>query len=295
MNNKQQKQRIIKKVTKLLEEDRYDEANEILFEEVRKTSNVDKIQKLLNAQRYDDTKKALALNSFRGGMLWIVQQSLHDPDVPKDLQSAILQKFLDSQDNYSRDSSRWEHDLRAVTPDMWRLLLIDWLERFYKAAFRKSDQSHVSMYKLQLIHQFADYANWSDDPAKFGLSVDNLPEDAPFRDRSFVISSLKKFPFSSEVDYLRWKIDMRQDWGLTWDELYAKVMEFSENDVALSILLGIERKAIKKRAQRLIKEIRKPLDSYVRESVANEIDALIEFLTKIAFDKKHSKFIQHKG
>lgn len=288
MTNKQQQQRIIKMVTKLLEENRFDEANEILYKEARKTSELDNVANLLNAQRYDDAAKVLTqTTNFRGGR-WIVGIVLGDSNVPKDLQSAVLQKFLDAQNNYSRDFTQWEHDLRALTPFMWKLRLIEWLERFYKAVFRKSVQPHQSMYRFDLIHQFADYATWSDDPARFGLTADTVPVDVPFRDRSFVISSLKEFPFSSEVDHLRWRLETRQDSAQIWDDLHAKVIELREKDIDPRVLIGIEKKAIKKRAQQLIREIRKPLDSHVRESVAEDTDALIKFLTKLAFNEKRS-------
>jgi hypothetical protein len=293
MTNKQPQLRYITKVVRLLEAQLYDEAETIIFKEAWKleASVLKRVKKLLKNKYYNEASKfieKMPINNF-SEVKSLVHLVLTDRTLPINVQDVVLQKFLDAQKDHSM-AGNWEHDLRALTPIMWELRLMKWLEKFYLAVFKKAKARRRSMYGsiyiAELVHQFAEFARWSDDPAKFGLTIKNLPQDIQLRESSFVLARLKASPFNSEKDFLLWRLERAMVRKESLEDIHSRLMKLCETDFEIRKVIHLEGKIIKKYSRILIRKIRSPMDSRIRLDLASDTDRILRFLTKLAFDQK---------
>ena len=279
----------VKKISRLLDSEKYQDAMEAIFEQESKSPNLSNVSKLLRQKEYEEALKLTKQMKRFGNGASLVHQVLYDSSCPEKVQDAILQKFLDSQNNYPNyhpSGRTWEHDLRAFTPILWERKLYKWLERFYRAVFQNPENIPRSMYAYELIYQFVQYARWSDDPKKFGLAGKTFPSDMRLRSQELVLARLQASPFKSEEEYLLWwfknSFSLPDSLGRL-NELHSQIIKINDSNVKSQKLILVEKRAIKKIASSLTKKIRSPQDSFIRESLASDIEKLFDFLIKLAF------------
>jgi hypothetical protein len=91
-----------------------------------------------------------------------------------ELVEAVLEVFLLTRVNRYPEHGLWVHSLSHFTEILWERRLDGWLKKFYGIAFKGANELHDPLCCDRLVRYFGMYAKFSDDPADFALTPENM-------------------------------------------------------------------------------------------------------------------------
>lgn len=98
----------------------------------------------------------------------------------------------------------WTKSLSDFTGKLWDQRRVEWIKRFYEAAFFGANELEDPGYSDRLILDFAKYARWDDNPADFHIIPENI-RWMDWRCNEKARLRIEHGPFESEEAFLQWK------------------------------------------------------------------------------------------
>jgi len=129
----------------------------------------------------------------------------------KVLEAALTAFFNSRDENNAMNHGQWVHSLSHFIDKLWEYNMLDWVKKYYEAAFKGSVELNNSNCCDRLINSFNEYDNGSMAPAEFGLTLENLKgvqivdKEEPAKYESAIKRS-EAGKFATEVDFLIWKL-----------------------------------------------------------------------------------------
>lgn len=101
----------------------------------------------------------------------------------------------------------WVHALSHFTKKLWERRLLSWIKQLYILAFKGAIELGDGTYCERLLGDYAELGLWCDDPAEFGMTVEDMEWFAPKNvlDR-YSLSRIQMGAFLSEREYIAWRL-----------------------------------------------------------------------------------------
>jgi hypothetical protein len=128
-----------------------------------------------------------------------------------ELVEAALKAFLGTRENYKPQHGYWVHSLSHFTKHLWKRRLISWIKRFNEVAFKGANELRDANCSDRLVGDFAHFADWSDDPSDFHLTMENLGW-MRWEYSAYAKARIEAGVFTSEEAYVRWQLHQPQMW-----------------------------------------------------------------------------------
>ncbi|MBP9821845.1 MAG: hypothetical protein KBC81_00110 [Candidatus Pacebacteria bacterium] len=130
---------------------------------------------------------------------------LDDQSSTPELLDVALQAFLDSREDRYQEHGYWVHSLSHFTNRLWARRLDGWIKKFNEVAFKGANELRDSNCSSRLVDDFAKFAKFTDDPAEFHLSSDNL-RWMEWKYAGCAKVRIEAGRFETEEAFLRWKL-----------------------------------------------------------------------------------------
>ena len=130
-----------------------------------------------------------------------------------------LQKSETSSENINRAMSafmemrrparshhgNWVHSLSHFIEDLWKLRQTDWIKKVHEVAFRGARSGDTGC-SDRLVVAFGKCSLWSDDPADFHMTEDNISwgVESLAKYHSYALARVRAVRFEKEEDFIFW-------------------------------------------------------------------------------------------
>lgn len=122
-----------------------------------------------------------------------------------ELVEAVLEAFLSTRENRNREHGGWVHSLSHFTAILWERRMDGWIKKFNEASFKGANELRDPICSDRLVGNFGTYARYDDDPADFGLTLDNLSW-MNWKYDQYSKARIEAGRFESQEAFLRWKL-----------------------------------------------------------------------------------------
>lgn len=126
-------------------------------------------------------------------------------DAPDGLLDRTLEGFMQTWRDW--DHGSWVHSVSHFTGDLWKIrpAMDKWIKEINRVAFKGADELGDSNCCDRLVNDFARFARWDEDPADFGLTLDNL-KWMNWKYCAYSKARIEHGKFTSEAEYVYWQI-----------------------------------------------------------------------------------------
>ncbi|MFZ2225890.1 MAG: hypothetical protein WA064_04750 [Candidatus Moraniibacteriota bacterium] len=102
--------------------------------------------------------------------------ALNCENAPTGLIEVALEKFRSTYEYNGAAHQQWTYQYSQFSDRLWKRRLTKWIREFNEVSFRGT--SRFGCHRLEcsdrFVHDFVRFSTWSDDPAKFHLTLENL-------------------------------------------------------------------------------------------------------------------------
>lgn len=170
------------------------EKNEILKMSIEKEQFQEAIEMVKSAANYREAEEFV---------FTVIREEKSTPE----LIEVVLEVFLGTRENEKRKHGGWVHSLSHFTNILWKLQMVEWIQKFNEVAFKGAAELDDPNCSDRLVDDFALNADWNDDPADFHLTQQNLSW-MDWKYYEYAKALIEAGPFETEEAYLRF---------LSWD------------------------------------------------------------------------------
>jgi len=210
---------------------------------------------------------------------------------------AVLQNLLKAKEN-ARNHGYWVHAVSHLTKYLWDKKLISWIAKFNEEAFAGANLGDTSC-SDRLMGDFSQFAEWHEDPKKFGITSDSLRWAEKENNNEYFAYALSKVlnsPFSSEADFLAWHLRQPKTWHkfdgdsqtdlVNSAEIKSILQKLSDLGIDISEFRDLEKSLLLEKAAELKKELSAATSEWRIKRISKGIIKTKEALVSLGLNKK---------